>query len=129
MQHLGLSFVRLHVLIQFFIYSALTFTLTKSSSRRGQVAEDQQTELRVAKTSQATDVAGSIAAKVRSGERVVIVAIGAAAVSISVLAVIAARRYLEADNVDIGFRPDFIEVDLKGEMRSAIRFTILAQQI
>lgn len=110
--------------------TAYSFILTKTPLRKAAtVVEDQQSELRVAQSSEPSVVAGSIAKKVRAGERVTIVSIGPASIAQTISAVTIARRYLEQDHVDICFRPEFIHVDLKGEQRSALKFVILAQQI
>jgi len=107
---------------------ALSFVLTKSQLRPKK-QEDETQELRVAKNSDANSVAGSIANKVRSGERVVILSIGAGSVNQTVRAVALARRFLEGDGIDVCFRPEFIHITLDDGERSAIKFVILSQQI
>jgi len=113
--------------------NSFNFVLTKQPARRptaSSAADDQQTELRVSHESRPTLVAGSIAAKVRNGERVTILVIGAQPVSRTVSSISLARRYLERDNVDLGFRVEFVHVNMPtGDNRSAVKFTILAQQI
>jgi len=108
---------------------ALSFVLTKSALRKNKVAIDEGAELRVAAGSEPNVVAGSIAGKVRSGDRVSIVCLGAASINQTVKSIIIARRYLARDAIDICFRPEFIHIKMEGEERSAIRFCILAQQI
>jgi stage V sporulation protein S len=113
---------------------AISFVLTKTALRRpanqtGQQPNEETQELRVAQASEPSVVAGSIAKKVRAGERVCVVSIGAGSVSQTVRAITIARRYLEKDNVDISFRPEFIHVEMKDGQRSAIKFQILAQQL
>jgi len=108
---------------------ALSFVLIKGPTRRNTQQQEDQQELRVAQSSEPSVVAGSIAKKVRAGERVTVVAIGAGSVSQTVRAITIARRYLEKDAVDITFRPEFIHVEMKDGQRSAIKFTILAQQL
>lgn len=109
--------------------SAMSFVLIKVPSRRNPAQPEDQQELRVAQSSEPAVVAGSIAKKVRAGERVTVVSIGAGSVAQTIRAVTIARRYLENDGVDISFRPEFIHVDMKDGQRSALRFTILAQQV
>jgi len=108
---------------------ALSFVLTKSVLRAKKAGDDDIQELRVAKGSDPNSVAGSIANKVRAGERVVILSIGAGSVNQTVRAVALARRFLEGDAIDVCFRPEFIHIKLDDGERSAIKFVILAQQI
>lgn len=92
-------------------------------------ASAESYELRVAQGSEPSIVAGSVAKKLRMGERVNIVSIGAGSVSGSVRAITIARRYLERDNIDVTFRPEFIHVDMQDGTRSAIRFNLLATHL
>ena len=95
----------------------------------GEEKEVEESELRVAKESEPSMTAGSIAKKIRAGERVSIVSIGAGSVSATVRAITIARRYLENDSLDLSFRPSFIHLDMQDGQRSAIKFVILAQQV
>ena len=95
----------------------------------GEEKEVEESELRVAKESEPSMTAGSIAKKIRAGERVSIVSIGAGSVSATVRAITIARRYLEGDSLDVSFRPSFIHLDMQDGQRSAIKFVILAQQV
>ena len=118
---------------------AVSMILTKSALRKGRPAaaaagggeekEVEESELRVAQNSEPSMTAGSIAKKVRAGERLSIVSIGAGSVSQTVRAITIARRYLEADSLDLSFRPSFIHLDMQEGQRSAIKFVILAQQV
>jgi stage V sporulation protein S len=110
---------------------AVTFNLSKvqARSKKGDAPDDETSQLRVARQSEPNSTAGAIANKVRSGDRVIIQAIGASAVSVAVRSVALARRYLEADAIDLSFRPEFIHVKLDEGDRSAIKFSILASQI
>jgi len=108
---------------------AVTFVLTKSALRSSKAAIDESSELRVAQGSEPSVVAGSIAGKVRSGDRVSIVCLGAGSVHQTVKSIVIARRYLASDAIDICFRPEFIHLKMEDGERSAIRFVILAQQI
>jgi len=109
---------------------AMSFVLSKCEVRvsKSKVEEEIQ-ELRVAKSSEPSSVAGSIANKIRAGERVVILSIGAGSVNQTVRAVALARRFLEDDSIDVCFRPEFIHIKLDDGERSAIKFVILSQQI
>lgn len=66
---------------------AFNFILSKSNRRHVSGKEEEVQELRVAQSSEPGVVAGSIAKKVRSGERVAIVSIGAGSVSQTVRAI------------------------------------------
>ena len=121
---------------------AVSFALSKSPLRRKAAAaaaagaggeekevEESTSELRVAQNSEPSMTAGSIAKKIRGGERVSIVSIGAGSVSATVRAITIARRYLEGDSLDVSFRPSFIHLTMQEGQRSAIKFVILAQQV
>lgn len=86
-------------------------------------------ELRVANQSEPSLTAGSIAKKIRNGESVNIVSIGAGSVSGSVNAITIAQRYLLNDNVQLLFQPEFIHVNLNNTQCSAIRFNIIKQNM
>ena len=104
-------------------------TVTGGAVSGGDEKEVEESELRVAKESEPSMTAGSIAKKIRAGERVSIVSIGAGSVCATVRAITIARRYLEGDSLDVSFRPSFIHLEIQGEQRSAIKFVILAQQV
>ncbi len=55
-------------------------------------------------------------------------AIGAAAVNQAVKALAIARWYLEDDAIDIVCVPTFMEVDIDGQERTAVRFTVQPRQ-
>jgi stage V sporulation protein SpoVS len=80
---------------------AMSFMLHKSVLRSTKGSDEASTELRVAATSEPTVVAGSIAKKVRIGERVSVVSIGPGSVTQTIKAIVIARRYLEADRIDV----------------------------
>ena len=113
---------------------AVSFALSKTPLRKkaagtGEEKEVEESELRVAQNSEPSMTAGSIAKKIRGGERVSIVSIGAGSVSATVRAITIARRYLEGDSLDVSFRPSFIHLTMQEGQRSAIKFVILAQQV
>lgn len=114
---------------------AISFILSKAIARGKPIRNSEQSsnvkfaELRVAGNSVPSIVAGSIANKVRSGERVSITCLGPQSVNSCVKSIIAARRYLVADAIDIGFRPEFVHLKLDEGERSALKFNILSQQV
>jgi stage V sporulation protein SpoVS len=59
-----------------------------------------------------------------------LLAIGADSVTHAVKAISIGRKYLEADGLDISFRPEFTRVKFDdGRDCSAIKLVVLAQQI
>jgi stage V sporulation protein S len=108
---------------------AISFVLTKTALRPVKAPVDESAELRVAATSEPATVAGSIAGKIRGGDRVSIISLGPGSVNQTVKSIIVARRYLARDAIDICFRPEFVHLNMQDGERSAIRFVLLAQQI
>lgn len=86
-------------------------------------------DIRVAHASKTPVVAGSIAKRIRTGDRTYVTAMGAASVANAVLAIIRARDYLSADDIDISFRASFVHFEVDAGTRSGIRFTILRRDL
>ncbi len=80
--------------------------------------------IKVRGTSRTSAVAGAIAGVVREHQHAVVQAIGASAVNQSVKALALAKRYLEQDEIDVIFVAEFIDIDIEGKTRTAIRFTV-----
>jgi stage V sporulation protein S len=80
--------------------------------------------IKVSARSRSTAVAGAIAGVVREQKRADVQAIGAGAVNQAVKAITIARGYLEQDGIDIVCIPQFIEILIEGQERTAIRFVI-----
>jgi stage V sporulation protein S len=80
--------------------------------------------IKVSAKSRSTAVAGAIAGVIREHRRAEVQAIGAGAVNQAVKALAIARGYLSRDNIDIIFVPYFTEVDIDGQERTAVRFTV-----
>jgi len=80
--------------------------------------------LKVSATSRSTALAGAIAGVMRERRHVEVQAIGAGAVNQAVKAIAIARGYLEEDGIDISFIPVFIEIEIDGQERTAIRFEV-----
>jgi len=80
--------------------------------------------IKVAARSRTTAVAGAIAAVIRQAGYVEVQAIGASAVNQAVKAVAIARKYLTDDSIDIICIPEFSEVKIKDETRTAIKLII-----
>ena len=84
--------------------------------------------IKVSSTSRTAAVAGAIAGVVRENQRAEVQAIGAGAVNQAVKALAIARGYLSRDEIDIIFTPFFTEVDIDGQERTAVRFTVEPRQ-
>jgi stage V sporulation protein S len=80
--------------------------------------------VRVAAQSKATAVAGAIAGIVREHGQVQVQAIGAGAVNQAVKAIAIARGFLALEGVDLVCVLGFADVDIDGQERTAIRFTV-----
>ncbi len=80
--------------------------------------------IKVAATSRSTAVAGAIAGVMREHHFAEVQAIGAGAVNQAVKALAIARGYLEGDGIDIFCLPQFMEIDIDGQERTAVRFTV-----
>ncbi len=80
--------------------------------------------IKVSAKSRSTAVAGAIAGVIREHKHADVQAIGAGAVNQAIKAIAIARGYLEQDGLDIVCLPAFVEVDVSGEERTAIRFSV-----
>jgi len=80
--------------------------------------------IKVSAKSRSTAVAGAIAGVIREHKRADVQAIGAGAVNQAVKAIAIARGYLERDGLDIVCTPVFVEVDVGGEERTAVKFAV-----
>ncbi len=80
--------------------------------------------IRVASGSRVRTTAGTIAGTVRKCGHAEIRAIGAGAVNQAVKAVTVARRYLVNDGVDIACIPSFVNLEIHGQVRTAIHLSV-----
>lgn len=80
--------------------------------------------IKVSGTSRTSAVAGAIAGVVREHKRAEVQAIGASAVNQAVKALALAKRFLVNDGYNIIFIPEFVDVDIEGKVRTAIKFTV-----
>jgi stage V sporulation protein S len=80
--------------------------------------------IKVAARSRSTAVAGAIAGVVRESGRAEVQAIGAGAVNQAVKAAAIARGYLELDGIDVICIPSFVEVEIDGQERTAIKLSV-----
>lgn len=80
--------------------------------------------IRVSAKSRAPAVAGAIAGVVRERGRADVQAIGAGAVNQAVKAAAIARGFLLLDGLDIVCIPSFIDVEIEGLERTALRLSM-----
>ena len=80
--------------------------------------------IRVASTFKTSGVAGAIAHSIRENGEAQIQGIGAGAVNQMMKATIRAKHFLSEEGTDIVFTPDYVEVSIDGEMRTALRLTV-----
>ncbi len=80
--------------------------------------------IKVSAKSRSTAVAGAIAGVIREHKHADVQAIGAGAVNQAIKAIAIARGYLQQDGLDIVCIPAFVEVDVSGEERTAVRLAV-----
>jgi stage V sporulation protein S len=80
--------------------------------------------IKVSATSRTAAVAGAIAGVFRENKRAEVQAIGAGAVNQAVKALILATGYLKGDGFDIVSVPEFVEVEIEGNIRTAVKFVV-----
>jgi stage V sporulation protein S len=80
--------------------------------------------IKVSANSRTAAVAGAIAGIMREQHYVEVQSIGAGAINQAVKAVILAKGYLLNDNLDIVCVPEFVDVDIDGKVRTAIKLTV-----
>ena len=85
--------------------------------------------IKVSAQSRSTAVAGAVAGVMREHGHAEMQAIGASAVNQSVKAIAIARGYLEQDDMDLAVVPQFTEVMIDGNERTAVRFSIFKRPL
>ena len=80
--------------------------------------------IKVKATSRTAAVAGAIAGVVREHKRAEVQAIGAGAVNQAVKAMILAKGYLAEDGIAVVCIPEFVDVDIEGKIRTAIKIVV-----
>ena len=80
--------------------------------------------IKVSLNSQTAAVAGAIAGVMREHRYAEVQSIGAGAVNQAIKAVILAKEYLVEDVIEIVCVPKFVDVEIDGKVRTAIRLTI-----
>ena len=80
--------------------------------------------IKVRAVSRTAAVAGAIAGVFRDNKHAEVQAIGAGAVNQAVKAMVLAKNFLEQDGIDVVFVPEFVNVEIDGKVRTAIRFVV-----
>lgn len=80
--------------------------------------------IKVAGTSRTSAVAGAIAGVFRENRYAEVQAIGAGAVNQAVKALVLATSYLANDGISIAFIPKFSDVEIDGNIRTAIKMIV-----
>jgi stage V sporulation protein S len=85
--------------------------------------------IKVSGTSRTSAVAGAIAGVFREHKHAEVQAIGAIAVNQAVKALALAKGYLKEDGFEIAFVPEFVDVEIDGKVRTAIKFVLVELHI
>jgi stage V sporulation protein S len=80
--------------------------------------------IKVSANSRTAAVAGAIAGVMRENKHAVVQAIGAGAVNQAVKALVLATGYLVGDGISIACVPEFVDVEIDGKVRTAIKLVI-----
>ncbi len=80
--------------------------------------------IKVSAHSRSTAVAGAIAGVMRDHQHAEVQAIGASAVNQAIKAIAIARNYLAIDGMQIVCLPEFVEIDIEGQERTAVKLII-----
>lgn len=95
--------------------------LASTNHEKGFLAMDV---IKVKANSRTAAVAGAIAGVMREHKHAEVQAIGAGAVNQAVKALVLARGYLAEDGIPIICIPEFVDVDIDGKVRTAIKITV-----
>lgn len=80
--------------------------------------------IKVSANSRTSAVAGAIAGVMREHKRAEVQAIGAGAVNQAVKALALATGYLKNDGMDVVCVPEFVDVEIDGKVRTAIKLVV-----
>lgn len=80
--------------------------------------------LKVAAQSKPNSVAGALAAVLRESGKAELQAVGAGAVNQAVKAIAIARGFVAANGIDLISIPAFVDIEIEGEERTAIKFIV-----
>jgi stage V sporulation protein S len=80
--------------------------------------------IKVSANSRTSAVAGAIAGVFREHKHAEVQAIGAGAVNQAVKALVLAKGYLDGDGIQVVCVPEFVDVDIDGKVRTAIKLVV-----
>ncbi len=80
--------------------------------------------IKVKANSRTAAVAGAIAGVMREHKHADIQAIGAGAVNQAIKALVLAKGYLDEDGINIRCYPEFVDVEIDGKVRTAIKLVV-----
>jgi stage V sporulation protein S len=80
--------------------------------------------IKVKANSRTAAVAGAIAGVMREHKHAEVQAIGAGAVNQSVKALVLAKGYLAEDGIEIFCVPEFVDVEIDGKVRTAVKLVV-----
>ena len=80
--------------------------------------------IKVSARSRTAAVAGAVAGVLREHGRAEVQAIGAGAVNQAIKAIVIARGYMAEEDVIIIATPEFVDIDIDGKERTAIRILV-----
>ncbi len=80
--------------------------------------------IKVKANSRTAAVAGAIAGVIREHKRAEVQAIGAGAVNQAIKALVLAKGYLAEEGISVVAIPEFVDVDIEGKVRTAIKLTV-----
>jgi len=80
--------------------------------------------IKVRAVSRTAAVAGAIAGIFRDNKHAEVQAIGAGAVNQAVKAMVLAKNFLAQDGIEVVFTPEFVNVEIEGKVRTAIKFVV-----
>jgi stage V sporulation protein S len=80
--------------------------------------------IKVKANSRTAAVAGAIAGVMREHKHAEVQAIGAGAVNQAVKALVLAKGYLSEDGITIICAPEFVDVEIDGKIRTAIKLVV-----
>ena len=80
--------------------------------------------IKVKANSRTAAVAGAIAGVMREQKHAEVQAIGAGAVNQAIKAIVLAKGYLDEDGISISCVPEFVDVEIDGKVRTAIKLII-----
>jgi stage V sporulation protein S len=83
--------------------------------------------IKVKAVSRTAAVAGAIAGVMRDQKHAEVQAIGAGAVNQAVKALVLAKNFLVQDEIEAIFTAEFVNVEIDGKVRTAIKFNVEAR--